>query len=111
MRLLTLNLSCENVKYPARKHFEKTNSALFGACSYSQKIVFWEIIENFFFQVCLYYIYITVNFQCAYIRAKKLDNTVWDNTWKLKLFFLPLIIHTPRILIIFQAYELLESGQ
>ena len=25
MPLLTLNLSCENVKYPARKHFEKTN--------------------------------------------------------------------------------------
>ena len=25
MRLLTLNLSCENVYYPARKHFEKTN--------------------------------------------------------------------------------------
>ena len=29
MPLLTLNLSCENVKYPARKHFEKTNSGLF----------------------------------------------------------------------------------
>ena len=26
MPLLTLNLSCENVKYPARKHFEKTNT-------------------------------------------------------------------------------------
>ena len=26
MPLLTLNLSCENVKYPARKHFEKTNN-------------------------------------------------------------------------------------
>ena len=26
MPLLTLNLSCENVKYLARKHFEKTNS-------------------------------------------------------------------------------------
>ena len=26
MPLLILNLSCENVKYPARKHFEKTNS-------------------------------------------------------------------------------------
>ena len=25
MPLLTLNLSCENVKYPAQKHFEKTN--------------------------------------------------------------------------------------
>ena len=25
MPLLTLNLRCENVKYPARKHFEKTN--------------------------------------------------------------------------------------
>ena len=25
MPLLTLNLNCENVKYPARKHFEKTN--------------------------------------------------------------------------------------
>ena len=25
MPLLTLNLSCENVKYPERKHFEKTN--------------------------------------------------------------------------------------
>ena len=29
MPLLTLNLSCENVKYPARKHFEKTNSMSF----------------------------------------------------------------------------------
>ena len=28
MPLLTLNLSCENVKYPARKHFEKTNMIL-----------------------------------------------------------------------------------
>ena len=27
MPLLTSNLSCENVKYPARKHFEKTNKA------------------------------------------------------------------------------------
>ena len=26
MPLLTLNFSCENVKYPARKHFAKTNS-------------------------------------------------------------------------------------
>ena len=26
MPLLILNLSCENVKYPARKHFEKTNT-------------------------------------------------------------------------------------
>ena len=26
MRLLTLNLSCENVYYPAQKNFEKTNS-------------------------------------------------------------------------------------
>ena len=26
MPLLTLNLSCENVKYPARKPFEKTNT-------------------------------------------------------------------------------------
>ena len=26
MPLLTLNLSCENVKYPVRKHFEKTNT-------------------------------------------------------------------------------------
>ena len=26
MPLLTLNLSCENVKYPARKHFEQTNN-------------------------------------------------------------------------------------
>ena len=26
MPLLTLNFSCENVKYPARKHFEKTNT-------------------------------------------------------------------------------------
>ena len=25
MPLLTLNFSCENVKYPARKHFAKTN--------------------------------------------------------------------------------------
>ena len=25
MPLLILNLGCENVKYPARKHFEKTN--------------------------------------------------------------------------------------
>ena len=30
MPLLTLNLSCENVKYPARKHFEKTNISLSG---------------------------------------------------------------------------------
>ena len=29
MPLLTLNLSCENVNYPARKHFEKTNIVLF----------------------------------------------------------------------------------
>ena len=43
MRLLTLNLSCENVKYPARKHFEKTNirmkvacfSRLYSACIHS----------------------------------------------------------------------------
>ena len=28
MRLLTLNLSCENVLYPAQKHFEKTNNTL-----------------------------------------------------------------------------------
>ena len=26
MPLLILNLSCENVKYPARKHFEMTNN-------------------------------------------------------------------------------------
>ena len=26
MPLLSLNLSCENMKYPARKHFEKTNT-------------------------------------------------------------------------------------
>ena len=26
MPLLTLNLSCENMKYPAREHFEKTNT-------------------------------------------------------------------------------------
>ena len=26
MPLLTLNLSCENVKYPARKHFGKANT-------------------------------------------------------------------------------------
>ena len=26
MPLLTLNLSCEDVKHPARKHFEKTNA-------------------------------------------------------------------------------------
>ena len=30
MPLLTLNLSCENVKYPARKHFEKTNKILYS---------------------------------------------------------------------------------
>ena len=28
MPLLTLNLSCENLKYPARKHFEKTNTVV-----------------------------------------------------------------------------------
>ena len=28
MPLFTLNLSCENVKYLARKHFEKTNSVI-----------------------------------------------------------------------------------
>ena len=30
MPLLSLNLSCENVKYPARKHFEKTNTIFFS---------------------------------------------------------------------------------
>ena len=29
MPLLILNLGCENVKYPARKHFEKTNNYTF----------------------------------------------------------------------------------
>ena len=34
MRLLTLNLSCENVYYPARKHFEKTKRTIlvFAKC-------------------------------------------------------------------------------
>ena len=27
MPLLTLNLTCENVKYPVRRHFEKTNTS------------------------------------------------------------------------------------
>ena len=35
MRLLTLNLSCENVKYPARKHFEKTNAL---KCYYARTV-------------------------------------------------------------------------
>ena len=34
MPLLTLNFSCENVKYPARKHFAKTNSYI-HICSYA----------------------------------------------------------------------------
>ena len=32
MPLLILNLSCENVKYPARKHFEKTNINVLAVC-------------------------------------------------------------------------------
>ena len=40
---------------------------LFGACAYSQKTAFQEIIANW---RCAYIIYFTVNFQCAYIRVE-----------------------------------------
>ena len=46
MPLLILNLSCENVKYPARKHFEKTNIVeqdIFSSDSYNAQMTmqFW----------------------------------------------------------------------
>ena len=69
MPLLTLNVSCENVKYPARKHFEKTNiylsmqytlrTLLHGFLFICQNIMLWNKIQH----ITLLYneIYLTVN--------------------------------------------------
>ena len=46
MSLLTLNLSCENVKYPARKHFEKTNTTIFSYLDHNQAIKIEILHDN-----------------------------------------------------------------
>ena len=48
MPLLILNLSCENVKYPARKHFEKTNITYRRTAAHNVNIVNISIIQNNF---------------------------------------------------------------